>query len=387
MSRPDAHDVAEREPPLQPAVRDDADDRRPTATAVVRRPNPTSPMPSRSARVEDEHRPRRPERDVEGEDRQRQGPHRRMRRGASGSPPPSPPAGSIARAARSSWWSRRARRAPRRARSRPRSSRTASPCRRRTGRRRSAAPRAGSSAGRRPACRALAMPRSSRATMPGRSVLLAESAKVSAVPRTNRATRTMAMLTVPLTIVATRTTSASGPAEVDHDDHAPPVEAVGRGAAEDAEQQDRQVLAQHRQRDEERVARQRRDEQRAGRDHDAVADVVDDRGRQEPAEAPSEPRRARRLRSVGRAGSAPAAGYQPGSRLRRISRPRRRSPPAGCSEAARRHSPASPNVARPAGRYVWIVTPDGVALESSSVRSCVCPCSGNSRSPSPRTTG
>ena len=99
---------------------------------------------------------------------------------------------------------------------------------------------------------------------PGRSVLLAESAKVSAVPRTNSATRTIAMLTVPLTIVATRTTSTSGPAEVDHDDHPPAVEAVRRGAADDAEQQDRQVLAQDRHRDEERIARLGRDEQRAG---------------------------------------------------------------------------------------------------------------------------
>ena len=45
--------------------------------------------------------------------------------------------------------------------------------------------------------------------MPGRSVLLAESANVSAVPRTNNVTRTTAMPTVPLTIVATRTTSAT----------------------------------------------------------------------------------------------------------------------------------------------------------------------------------
>ena len=51
-----------------------------------------------------------------------------------------------------------------------------------------------------------------------------------------------------------------------------------------------QVLAQHRQRDEERIARLRGDQQRAGREHDAVADVVDERCGQEPAEAPSEPR-------------------------------------------------------------------------------------------------
>ena len=99
------------------------------------------------------------------------------------------------------------------------------------------------------------------------------------------------MLMVPLTIVATRTTSDDRPAEVDDDDHPAPVEAVRHGAAQDAESSVGQVLAQHRQRDEERVARLRGDEQRAGREDDAVADVVDDRGGQEPAEAPSEPRR------------------------------------------------------------------------------------------------
>ena len=57
-----------------------------------------------------------------------------------------------------------------------------------------------------PCIRALAMPRSSRATIPGSKVLLAESAKVSAVPRMNSTIRTTAMLTVPLTIVLTRTT-------------------------------------------------------------------------------------------------------------------------------------------------------------------------------------
>ena len=48
ISRPDAHDVGQREPALQPAVRGDPDDRRRSAMAVVSRPNPTSSMPSRS---------------------------------------------------------------------------------------------------------------------------------------------------------------------------------------------------------------------------------------------------------------------------------------------------------------------------------------------------
>ena len=53
------------------------------------------------------------------------------------------------------------------------------------------------------------MPRSSRSTMPGNSALLAESAKVSAVPRRNSTIRTTAMFTVPLMIVRTRATSTT----------------------------------------------------------------------------------------------------------------------------------------------------------------------------------
>ena len=59
---------------------------------------------------------------------------------------------------------------------------------------------------------------------------------------------------------------------------------------------------------------------------------------------------------------------------------------AGCSEALRPH-PTLPKVARPAGRYVWIVTPDGIERDSTSSRSCVWPRSGKSRSPSPTMTG
>ena len=54
-----------------------------------------------------------------------------------------------------------------------------------------------------PWSRALAIPRSSRVTRPGSSVLEAESAKVSAVPRMKSAASTTPMFTVPLTIVAT----------------------------------------------------------------------------------------------------------------------------------------------------------------------------------------
>ena len=55
-----------------------------------------------------------------------------------------------------------------------------------------------------------------------------------------------------------------------------------------AEQQHGQVLGEHRQRHEQRVARQRRDEQRPGGQGDPVAEVGDDGRGQQPAEAPAE---------------------------------------------------------------------------------------------------
>ncbi len=64
------------------------------------------------------------------------------------------------------------------------------------------------------------------------------------------------------------------------------------------------------------------------------------------------------------------------SRCRRVS----------CSSVLSPH-PTSPNVARPAGRNVWSVTPDGVERDSTSSRSCDRPSSGNSRRPAPTTTG
>ena len=79
--------------------------------------------------------------------------------------------------------------------------------------------------------------------------------------------------------------------DVHHDDHPLAVEPVRQGPAEDAEEQGRQVFAQQRHGDQEWIERLRRDEQWPGRDHDAVADVVDDRRGQEPAEAPPEPPR------------------------------------------------------------------------------------------------
>ena len=140
-----------------------------------------------------------------------------------------------------------------------------------------------------PCIRAFAMPRSSRLTRLGINVLLAESANVSAVPRMNRTMSTTAMLTVAGHDHEHEPAEDDRPADVHDHDHPPALEPVRGGTAEDAEQQDRQVLAQERHRDEERVARLRRDEERPGRDDDTVAGVVDERGGQEPAEARPEP--------------------------------------------------------------------------------------------------
>ena len=97
------------------------------------------------------------------------------------------------------------------------------------------------------------------------------------------------MLTVPLTIVATRTTRATARPRFtamtmrrrsNRSAAAPPrtpKSRVGR------------YSLRTRHRHEERIARLRRDQERAGREHDAVADVVDERGGEEPAEAAAEP--------------------------------------------------------------------------------------------------
>ena len=61
---------------------------------------------------------------------------------------------------------------------------------------------------------------------------------------------------------------SEGADEVDDDDHPASVEAVRGGAAKDTEQEGREVSAQDRHRDEERVARLRGHQQRAGGEHD-----------------------------------------------------------------------------------------------------------------------
>ena len=155
--------------------------------------------------VQDEHRPGGPERDVEGEDRERERPHRRMGEepadalghlGAEAAPRPGAPSGALV-------TTREISTAPSAKQTAFVANGSAIPTANRN------APIGGATAGSRsrtaPCIRALATPRSSRRTRPGSRVLLAESANVSAVPSTNSATRTTAMLTTSLTIVATST--------------------------------------------------------------------------------------------------------------------------------------------------------------------------------------
>ena len=94
-----------------------------------------------------------------------------------------------------------------------------------------------------------------------------------------------------------------GASHVHHDDHPPSIKPVCRRSAQHAEQQDRKVLAEECHRDKERIARLGCDEQWSGRDHDAIARVVDDGCRQEPAEAPPKPPRRNGLDDPGTKGS------------------------------------------------------------------------------------
>ena len=111
----------------------------PTAMAVVSRPKPTARHAEPVLRVQDEHGPRRAEGDVEQEDREGEGPHRRV------GEEPAETLGHVRADAcprrrrrrlslRRAAAGRSARRAAHQGRSTPRWSRRAAPCRGRTGR-------------------------------------------------------------------------------------------------------------------------------------------------------------------------------------------------------------------------------------------------------------
>ena len=81
-----------------------------------------------------------------------------------------------------------------------------------------------------------------------------------------------------------------GSGDVEDDRDRAPVQPVRGRPGPQAEDQRRRDLDEVRHRDEERVARLRGDEQRARGERDPVAEVAEDRGREQPAEALSEPR-------------------------------------------------------------------------------------------------
>ena len=78
--------------------------------------------------------------------------------------------------------------------------------------------------------------------------------------------------------------------QVDRDDQGLAVQPVGQDAGPQPEHERREPLHQRRQGDQERVVRLRGDQQRAGRDGEAVADVAHPRRAEQPAEGRAEPR-------------------------------------------------------------------------------------------------
>ena len=104
-------------------------------------------------------------------------------------------------------------------------------------------------------------------------------------------TSTTAIDTRPVTIGSVSTASTQRAHRSTRDDDQPPVEPVRQRPGVQPEQQRRQPLQRRRQGDQERVVRQRRHQQRPGRERDAVAEVADPRRRQQPAEPDPEPGR------------------------------------------------------------------------------------------------
>ena len=150
-----------------------------------------------------------------------------------------------------------------------------------------------------PERRAFAMPRSSRRTSRGRRLPPPTSANVSAVPEQEQRDEDQPMFTLPVTIVVARSASTARAGQVDDDDDPDPVDPVGDDA-----RRERRTAAPGRSG---RGAPSRRgagrasggDEQRPGRERDAVPDVGQDGRREQPPERASEARRGDRLGQAG----------------------------------------------------------------------------------------
>ena len=172
--------------------------------------------------------------------------------------------------------------------------------------------------------RAFATPRSSRRTSRGRMLPPPTSANVSAVPEQEQRDEDEPDVDGVADDRHREQGEDGGPREVDDDDDPDPVDPVGDDARREAEQQHRHVLGQQRHRDEERVARLGGDQQRPGRERDAVPDVGQDGRREQPPERASEARRGDRLGQasggIGHRGSLawPPRGHRtPGCQRRR----------------------------------------------------------------------
>ena len=98
------------------------------------------------------------------------------------------------------------------------------------------------------------------------------------------------MLTVPMRTVVGEDDEDHRAGEIHEDRDAAPVLAIDDDAGHRAEDQRRQVLAQERQRHEERIAGERGDQQRTCRHDDAVAQVHHDDGSEQRPERPAEAR-------------------------------------------------------------------------------------------------
>ena len=114
--------------------------------------------------------------------------------------------------------------------------------------------------------------------------LLAESANVSAVPSTNRASRTIGDADAARAIVAARSPRITARTTFDPGHDPAPVAPVRDDPAVRPNRSGGRSALSSGQRDEERVPRERGDQQGPGGERDAVADVRDRRGGQEPAE-------------------------------------------------------------------------------------------------------
>ena len=222
--------------------------------------------------------------------------------------------------------------------------------------------------------RALPMPRSRFSTTIGSSVLVVVSAKTSAVPSRNIAPSTTAMLTTPVTMVAASAASTSGPGGVHRDDQHPAVEPVGQRAGVQAEEQPRQPLQQDRQGDQERGVGLGGDQQRAGRERQAVADVGDPRRGQQPSEVPAQAGRSDGFddpihKTCTRTSPAPFPSPRRGRpRQSCRGRERRRTPRASATAAPTR--PAGSTEESESGESLPRVTPGvGVAPMPSPGRS------------------